>query len=301
MSITSQKVLVYGGTGSQARPTVLKLLERGHQAYILTRNPEKAVDLVAAGAKTVIGDLSDPVSLGAASQGMDAIALLIPAFLANPLEALTCGQSAIDAAKNAGVNLIVWNTSGPMPKTHTGNLMNDLRIDLLAYLKQSGVANIVFEPTTYMENWLGPWTAPSVVMRDQLTYPVLENRPMGWIASDDVGSLVVAAMEHPSLAGNYFRISGVEHPTGPELAQHFSRALGRTITYFAMTPDEMGAVLDNLFGKGTGDAVTAAYRQEQQNPNPPQNYHDMREVLTKLPVQMTSIEEWVGKQAAAFG
>ena len=40
--------------------------------------------------------------------------------------------------------------------------------------------------------------------KDELTYPVLEDRKMGWIASDDVGALVAAAIDRPELAGNRY-------------------------------------------------------------------------------------------------
>jgi uncharacterized protein YbjT (DUF2867 family) len=301
MSSTALNVLVFGGTGSQARPTVRHLLARGHQPYVLTRNPDKAADLVAAGAKVAVGELNDAESLRRASQGMDAVALLIPAFLDRPQEAGIYGSYAVEAAKAAGVELIVWNTSGPMPEQRTGNPMNDSRLDLLDQLRASGIGTIVIEPTTYMENWLGPWTAAPLMRDDRLAYPVLADRKMGWIASDDVGALVVTALERPELSGQQFKVSGVEAVTGPELAALFSQALGRTISYYAMSPEEMGAVIDELFGPGAGDAVAESYRKDQQSATPTPGYHDMLPVLARLPVRMTTITEWVSAHAQAFG
>ena len=53
------KVLVYGGTGSQAGPTVAHLLKRGHLPYVLTRNNDKVAELHEAGAKAVVADMRD--------------------------------------------------------------------------------------------------------------------------------------------------------------------------------------------------------------------------------------------------
>ena len=104
---------------------------------------------------------------------------------------------------------------------------------------------------------------------------------------------MVAAMEHPELAGNRYRISGIESPTGSQLAAEFSAALGRQIAYRTMTPEEMGAVLDEAFGSGAGDRVAEMYRREQEDPDPPDKFHDMSSILKALPVTMSTIREWV--------
>jgi uncharacterized protein YbjT (DUF2867 family) len=294
------KVLVYGATGSQARPTVYALLAAGHQPVVLSRHPAKAADLVAAGAVLVEGDLGDPASLKAAHAGVDAVALLIPAFLENPFAARTYAQHAIAAARAAGVQMIVWNTSGPVPPVRTNNPKNDLRIDVAADLAASGIPFVSIEPTAYMENWLGPWTARYIVEHDQVAYPLPAQKRMGWITSDDVGKLVVSALARPHLAGRHFRVSRIDVVTGPELAEQFSVALNRPLSYYAMPPEEMGAIMDQLLGPGAGAPVIDVYRAEYANPEALRFYHDMTEVLEALPVQMTTIQQWVRKYAAAF-
>src|SRR5688572_2804108 len=168
--MSTLKVLVYGATGSQARPLVYKLIEQGHEVYVLTRHIEKAVDLKAAGAHIVVGALEDPASLRAASEGIDVVTLLIPAFLDNPLHAEQYGRNAIDAARAAGVKRVIWNMSGPLFPERTGNPLNDLRLDLLDYLRASKLAHITFETTVYIENLLGPWTTQGVLERNQVAY-----------------------------------------------------------------------------------------------------------------------------------
>lgn len=291
------KVLVYGGTGSQARPTVTHLVKRGHTPYVVTRNPDKAIDLQDAGAVLVPADLGDFDALCAANSAVDSVAFLLPAFLDNPDDGLRFGQHAIDAASKAGVEMFVWNTSGEVSDDDAGP---NTKLSIFRHLQASGLPFLLLEPTTYMENWLGPWTAPSVKNENVLTYPVLADRKMGWIASDDVGALVVAALERPGLAGKRYCISGIEAPTGPELAAIFAAACGREIRYRTMSPEEMGAVLDNVFGPGAGDGVAEMYSQEQNDPEPPPKYHDMTPVLDALPVNMSTIKEWVDAHKDAF-
>jgi len=294
---TVLKVLVYGGTGSQARPTVTHLLQRGHLPHVLTRSNDKVADLRAAGAKAVVADMRDFDQLCAASNDMDAVAFLLPAFLDDPDDGMRIGKNAIDAASRAGVRMFVWNTSGEVSDDDSGP---NTKLAILRHLQASTLPYVLLEPTTYMENWLGPWTAPSVRDKNVLTYPVLAERKVGWIASDDVGALVVAALERPQLAGNRYRISGIEAPTGAVLAAIFSAACNKDIQYRTMTPEEMGAVLDASFGAGAGDNVAEMYRREQNDPDPPPKFHDMTSVLKMLPIKMSTISEWVKIHRQAF-
>ncbi|CCH51487.1 NmrA-like family domain-containing protein 1 [Fibrisoma limi BUZ 3] len=294
------KVLVYGATGSQAGAIPTRLLERSHQPYVLTRSAHKAAHHAQAGATVVEGDMADANRLRELSEGMDAVSLLIP-FFANPAEVINYGRQAIDAAKAAGVNLLAWNTSGFILPVRTGNPSIDVRIDILDYLQRSGLPYIVLQPSVYLENLLGPWTAPFVANENRVAYPAPSDMPISWIASDDVSALVVAALERPELAGANWPISGLENPDGPALARAFSEGLGRSVDYYAMPPRDFGGILDQLFGPGAGAAAASEYQRMWDFPDQRPNFQvDMQPVLDKLPVRMTSISEWVAQHKAVF-
>lgn len=300
MTKNTLNVLVYGATGSQSSPVVWHLLERGHKPAIVTRNPEKAKIFQSKGAEVVIADMADRASLVKASMGKDAISLLIP-FFVNPVEAPVYAKNAIEAAKEAGVKLIVWNTSGLIPEEKTGNLGVDVRIDTLNYLRDSGIPYIVIEPGVYIENLLGPWVAPFVANENLVTYPLPNNFRVAWTPSDDVGALIVQALERPELANSFFKVSGIELVNGDELAEQFSQALARPIRYHPMKPHDFGAILDELFGAGAGTLAAQEYQRFWDNPdNQPMMHADMSVVLQKLPVKMTTIKEWVIKYRDVF-
>jgi uncharacterized protein YbjT (DUF2867 family) len=292
------KVLVYGGTGAQGCAVVSKLLENGHTPYVLTRHPDAHPDLHERGVQLVTGDMSDTASLQAASAGMDAVALTVPFFV--PEAALGYARNAIDAAKAAGVPHLVYNTSGPVMPHRLGNPSLDLRQDIIDHLKASGLSHVILKPTVYMENLLGPWTRLGIVENDTLAYPVPADVPLGWLAHADFGALMVAALERPELNGQAFVISGVENLTGPELAAHFTRALGRTITYQAITPAEFGALLDRFIAPGAGAAAETSYTFQQENPHLFTMWTDMQPVLEKLPVRLTPVVEWVSQMSSLF-
>jgi uncharacterized protein YbjT (DUF2867 family) len=291
------KVLVYGATGSQSNSVVWQLLANGHQPYVFTRSAAKAAAMQQAGAVIIEGDITNANQVQKASEGMDAVSLLLPFFMQNHV---LVGKQIINGAKTGGVKLIVWNTSGPTPPVPTGNPAYDARIEITDYLATSGVPHIIFQPTIYAENLLGPWTVPALQRAQVLNYPLPETVKAGWLVSEDVGKLEVAALERPELAGTNVVISGKEALTGPQLAAQFSEALQLSIKYRAMPPQEFSAVLDNLFGPGAGTEVAGSYQKIWDDPQIASFSVDMEGVLAKFPVQMTSMSEWVNKHQAVF-
>ncbi|MBS4040882.1 MAG: NmrA family NAD(P)-binding protein [Flavobacteriales bacterium] len=295
------KVLVYGAGGSQQFPVIKALTDRGAKVLATTNQPEKIDLLTKAGAETVLANMSDKERLVEITKGIDAISFLVPFFLANPLDGYEYAKNAIDAAVKNNVKLLVWNTSGYILPIKIGNPAMDVRIDIADYLKNSGIPNIIIQPSVYAENLLGPWTAPFVKNDDTVTYPTPEEMPIGWIATKDVAQFVAQAIYSPHLAGQSFQISGVENLTGRQLANKFSIALNKPVQYRQMPPREFGKILDGLFGEGAGKGAEKMYQEITDTKQYPiMHSYSLSEVLEKLPVKMTSIEEWVSQNIESF-
>ena len=162
-------LLVYGATGSQGHPVARKLTKDGHQVRVLTRNSSRAKELHNLGAEIVQGDLASKTSLFEASTGVEGVFLHVPFFTDSPADGLRYGKNAIDAAREADVQLIVWNASGEIPAQRSGNPGFDVRLQMLEHLQNSGISYVVLQPTTYMdymENFyvLGPMKSLSRTM-----------------------------------------------------------------------------------------------------------------------------------------
>jgi uncharacterized protein YbjT (DUF2867 family) len=294
------KVLVYGATGSQQNPVVHALIKRGHQVRAITHQAGKVSALEAEGAEGVVADMADYEALLDANRGIDAVSLLVPFFLVNPADGIQYAKNAIDAAIAQKVKLLVWNSSGFIPHEKVGNPSIDLRIDVLNYLKASGLPFIVLQPSVYAENLLGPWTAPFVANEQKVAYPTPEEMPVGWIATQDVAEFVVEALQKPELAGEVLLISGVENLTGKGLAEKFSSGLQKPITYHPLPPKAFGKILDGLFGEGAGDGAAAVYQEIADTKKYPPMHVPMEGVLAKIPVKMTRIEDWVAQHQGLF-
>jgi uncharacterized protein YbjT (DUF2867 family) len=296
MAQTIDRVLVYGATGAQARPVARRLLEGGVAVRVATRDPARAEDLRALGAEVVTADFTDPDSLRAASEGVDGVFLLVPFLDPQPDH----GRNAIDAAAKAGVRLLVWNPTGTILPQRTGNPGMDVRYDVFEHLRSSGVPHVVLQPTGYMENFLGPWTAPEIARDDVFAYPVPVEVQMQLVSHEDVAAFAVEAFRRPELADLVLEVSGPERLDPVQLAERFSRALGRTITFRQMPPREFGAHFDTMLGPGAGDDVVAAYESIAENPRILTTDVDLDVALARLPITPTPFEEWVRRNAAAF-
>ncbi|MGL4610912.1 MAG: SDR family oxidoreductase [Trueperaceae bacterium] len=291
------RILSYGATGAQGEPVAAQLLAKGHAVNIIVRHPERAEHLRAKGASVFQGDLGNIGSLHAAHEGVDAVFLMLPfGGGGNPVE---YAHNAINAAKQASVKFIVFNVSGQTPDTPTGMPMMDYRIAVEAALQQSGIPNVILRPTAYMENLLGPWTLPGIKQNNEVAYPVSSHRPLSWVAAQDVAKLAVAAFERPELAGSVFKVGGPEGLTGARVAQSFSNALERNITYRAISPLEFGNIMAQLMGPEAGEATTKAYEMSEAAPLEAMNI-DMKSVLEKLSVELTSLEQWVKARKDLF-
>ncbi len=291
------EILSYGATGSQGGPVAQKLLAAGHSVRVLTRDPSKVQGLE--GAKVCQGDMADVDSLRKASSGVEGVFLHIPFFTERPDDGLIYAKHAVGAAVNAGVKLLVWNASGEIPPTRGLNPAFDMRLDILDVITGSGVPYVVLQPTAYMENFLGPWTREELVQADTFAYPTPLEVKMQWLATEDVGTFATYVFAHPDLAPLNLKISGPERLNGEEVAERFSRALGRNITFRAMPAEEFGEKLDAVF-PGMGQGAAQGYKMAYERPEMFSSDVDIAGALTEIPVQLTTLEAWVERHQEAF-
>lgn len=287
------KILVFGATGSQQFNIIPEALKKGATVLAATSAAQSFDKLSQAGATPVLANMGDADTMLEISKGVDAIALMIPVSLPNPFDGLQYAKNVIDAAKANGVAKIVWNTSGWVEAQKIGSPVDDVKLDVREYLKASGIDYVIIEPTIYMENMMEPFCAPFIKNERKLAYPTPEAMPIGWIASRDVSAFVVEAIYNTDLRADSFRISGLENLRGNDLAERFSKGVDQKITYYEQAPEEFGAILKPFVGEAAAASVASYYQSLHDADEYPSKFNaDMDKVLEKLPVQMTSVEQW---------
>jgi uncharacterized protein YbjT (DUF2867 family) len=289
------KILVTGASGVQGRPVARQLLEAGHAVRLLVRDPAKVADLVVLGAEVVEGSYDDDAAITEAMNGREGLFLILPFLGPNEAHA----TALIEAARKAGVGRIVWNATGGIPPVRTGAPGVDIRLAIREMLEASGLEWVALQPTLYMENLLGPWTAPEVASADRVAYPIPETLALQWISQEDAAAFAVAAFALADAPGEAIQISGPEKLTLPEIAHSFTRALGRTVSFRPMPPTEFGQIMDRTMGGG-GDAVALLYAAVAENPDLMATRIDHAALLSKLPIRSTTMEAFARHYNQAF-
>jgi uncharacterized protein YbjT (DUF2867 family) len=288
-----KNILVIGATGPQGRPVAEKLIAAGFNVRAMVRDITAASELAAKGAEVVAGDLDDTASVVAAMSGQDGVFLLISFFTGRFEQA----RNVIQAAKFADVQKIVWNATGPVPAEKVGHPSMDLRHDILEALRDSGIAFVALQPTTYMENFLIPAIAREVAGKNVLAYPMPDTVTCQWVSHQEAASYVVTAFKDRKRVSVALDIAGPEKLTGPEIAARFGKALGREITFRPMPPAEFAKAIS--FG-GNEDAIVGHYQSIFDNPAIMNTDVDVDATLAKLPVEQISIEDFTRLYNAEF-
>ncbi|KHL97171.1 hypothetical protein QW71_03210 [Paenibacillus sp. IHB B 3415] len=291
---TKDKILVYGAGGVQGGAVASKLLKEGHAVHTIVRNSDKAAQLQEQGITAFVGDLTDAGSLTLAHHGVNKVFLVLPVDydLERNRQFI---RNTVDAAKEANVKLLVFNTSGFFTDEITDVAAYDIKRELIAYVKQSGIPTIILQPTFYMENFL----IPGVVDNQTLAYPVPADSAIAWISMDDAAAYSVYALNHPELAGQVLPIVGPEALTGNQLAEQFSTALNRKIQFYSLPAEAFEEALAPMLGKEAAEGLANSYKWVGLNthllPKPDQVSDELRSDAPGTPLQ-----EWV-KQAVRNG
>lgn len=290
MSDSLPKILVYGANSAQGTPVVKRLLKEGYSVRVFVRNRDTAESLFSESVEIATGTLEDQESLKRANEGIDRV------FLVLPLEyrfdvAISQGYNAIDAARDAGVKLLVFNTSTFIPNQTTDATAFEIKRNVEQYLHGSGVPYIILRPPVYMDNLTAPWAMSGIVHQSVIAYPLPPNIKVSWISLNDAAAFAIAALKRPELVGSTFDIGGPEAVNGQEIAERFTKILNRPFIYQQIPIDGFEQGLNQAFGEPTGTEIAKIYRWREAHPE--DGAIDVDTVLHKLRVNLTTFEQWI--------
>ena len=295
-----KKVLIFGATGDQGELQLAPLLRRNYQVRAALRRPDQA-DSRLAGIECVRADYDDPPSLFAASEKIDAVLLNMP-FIFDKDLAQTYGKRVVDAARQAGVRLIVFNTSAYVADHDLGLSAHDGRVAIEAAIRAGGVPYVILRPVVFMDNTLRPWEKPSIVERGIFAYPAGPSLKISWVSLGDVAEYMVKALDSPKAWNRSFVVGGPEILIGDEVAQRLSQGVGKTIRFQSITPDQFARTMSKLV---TGieevapdsiwDRMGQFYRWYNAQPISPLAV-DLGPLLDALPIEPTPFATWAKRQ-----
>lgn len=222
-------ILVAGGTGRLGTLIVDRLICRGLDVRVLTRDPRRAGH-IAGRVHIATGDVRDSVAVEKAMTGVHTVVSAIHGFLGprgvSPLTVDLEGNiNLIHAAKAASADLVLMSVVGAA----TDSPMELFRMKHAAELEAStsGVSTTVVRSTAFMELWIELIRQTAGRSGRPLVFGHGDNS-INFVSVADVAALIECVVMDSDTRGQTLEIGGPEDLTFNQLAQAVQIADGRT-------------------------------------------------------------------------
>ncbi|MEV4415282.1 NAD(P)H-binding protein [Catellatospora sp. NPDC049609] len=235
----SDLVLVTGA-GGVGRSVIEKLRARDVPVRAMVRRDDERADgLRALGVEVVLGDLTRPDTVAAALDGATRMYFAMPVSPDHLLAATVAASVAREYGGLAGLVGMSQMTVSQMTATSTAE-SHQQRLHWLAeqVFDWSGLPVIHIRPTSFLDNPLFTTLAAQSIRRDgTIALPFGTGRTSP-VAVDDVARVVATVLRDPKPhVGRVYELTGPRSVDMPEMAEEFSRALGRPVSYVDVPPD----------------------------------------------------------------
>ncbi|KAK1764208.1 hypothetical protein QBC33DRAFT_561952 [Phialemonium atrogriseum] len=295
------RVVVFGASGVQGAAQVAAVARAGHHPVAVSRSP-KPLQIDGQTVETAAADFTDQAALDSAVRGADIVFLNLPSTSFQEAEPVIAAAKAVGEAvmRAPSVQLVVFNTSMPVPPSSHGIEAQEHRREIRDLLRARGIPLVSIQPVVFLDNLLEGWALPPILDTSTVVYCHAETLDVSWICHDDLARLMVAAMERgPGIvAGRDFAVGGPETVRLAQLTERLARGWGRPLDHESQSVDEFCDRISEAMGARSGldaavvvDQMRRAYTWYNEAPERPFRV-DMGPVLEELPAALTTIEEW---------
>jgi uncharacterized protein YbjT (DUF2867 family) len=200
---------------------------------MVRRDDDRAAEFRRLGADVVLGDLTRPETVAAGLRDVGRMYFAMPVSRDHLLAATVVASVAKECGTLDALVGMSQMTVSQMTATSTGE-SHQQRLHWLAeqVLNWSGLPVIHIRPTSFLDNPLFTSAAAQSIKRDgTLALPFGAGRTSP-VAVSDVARVAATVLRDPrGHIGNVYELTGPRTMDMEEMAESFSRALGRPITY----------------------------------------------------------------------
>jgi uncharacterized protein YbjT (DUF2867 family) len=241
--VASDLVLI-AGVGGVGRTVLDRLRAQDVPVRAMVRrDDERAAELRARGAEVVVGDLTRPESVAAALEGVGRMYFAMPVSPDHLLAATVVATVAREHGDLAGLVDMSQMTVSQMTATSTAE-SHQQRLHWLAeqVFDWSGLPLTHIRPTSFLDNPLfTTLAAQSIRENGTIALPFGTGRTSP-VAMDDVARVVATVLSDPAPhVGHVYELTGPRTVDMTEMAEEFSRALGRPVSYVDVPLDRWRA------------------------------------------------------------
>ena len=197
----TEPIAVLGATGRTGGSTVRHLRERGVEVRALTRDPAgpSGDDLRQLGAEVQPADMDDEQSLREALQGVRRLFNVQPAYdqrgRYQGATELAQGETVARAAAAVGVDHVVQLSAGRGEPTGVPHF--DAKLTIRQGFEDRGITVTALHPGPFMELMVDRSFAPALSVWGVEPRIVGWDRPVPWVALDDIGRRAADALIGP--------------------------------------------------------------------------------------------------------
>ena len=240
---TSNLVLI-AGVGDVGRVVLDQLRAQDVPVRVMVRrDDDRAAELRALGAEVAIGDLTRPETVAAALEGVGRMYFAMPVSPDHLLAATVVATVAREHGELDGLVGMSQMTVSQMTATSTAE-SHQQRLHWLAeqVLDWSGLPAIHVRPTSFLDNPLfTALAARSIRESGTLELPFGAGRTSP-VAVDDVARVAATLLRDPAPhVGRVYELTGPRTLDMVGMAEEFSRALGRSVSYVDVPLDQWRA------------------------------------------------------------
>ena len=229
---SGETLLITGATGRQGGAVLRHLLKQGGwklRALVHRADPRGVDGLKQQGVEVVQGDLEDVSSLEAAVLGVYGVYSVQNFWAVGARREVQQGKNLAAVAKKAGVQHFVYSSVGGAERK-TGIPHWESKWEIENYIRQLKLPATVLRPVSFMETY-HILEVEVGILKGKLADPIRADKPYQTIATDDIGTFVALAFQHPrEFIGMELEIAGSEL-TNSEAAKVFSRVMGKPIKF----------------------------------------------------------------------
>jgi uncharacterized protein YbjT (DUF2867 family) len=280
-------ILVIGATGNTGSGLVKALRSAGVSVRVFARDEAKAQPLKAMGAEIVIGDLDQPETIPPAIEGMDKIYLLT---WNGPTQAQQA-ENVIESARNTDSHPHIVRHSMWGSKNSRIVQQGD-QVD--AVLKASGLPWTLLKPTFFMQNLM---MATQTIAADGVLYWDTKDGKLAMIDVRDIVDSAMAVLIGSGHEGQSYILTGPEAISMKDVAETFSRVLGRQVSYVNV-PHE--AALQSMLSFGFPEWIARGYGELMEGFSQGFANRATNNVATLTGHPARSIEQFVRDYAQVF-
>jgi NAD(P)H dehydrogenase (quinone) len=232
-------IVITGASGQLGRLVIEELLKSvpANQLVAAVRTPEKVDDLAKLGVVVRKADYNDLHLLQKAFAGADKVLLISSSEIGQRAQQ---HANAIEAAKNAGVQLIAYTSILHADTTPLSLGEEHKKTENL--LKKAGIPHVLLRNGWYTENYTSGIT---YALQSGVVMDCAGNGKISSAARADFAAAAAAVLITDNQADKVYELAGDEAFTLNDFAAELSRQSGKTIKYNNVTEAEYATALKN--------------------------------------------------------